>query len=182
MLSGIALRAISQPLAAGSHLFGALTVVSAALELASLGLFMGGIIKGRVMADSIQGPERFSRSALQWFAVALLLNLAATVYLALLGGSVVPDWLDRTVIVVELFGFITSMIFGVNARNLPLFMRIKPPSAEALRPALRLLPAAVVICAAGQALTVISGPIPAGSPRLSASGWVSTETRLWPSS
>ncbi len=156
MLSGIVLRAISQPLATGSHLFGGLAVVSAALELASLALFMAGIIKGRVMADSIQGPERFSRSALQWFAVALLLNLVATVYLAVRGGSVVPDWLDRTLIVVELFGFITSMIFGVNARNLPLFMRIKPPSAEALRPALRLLPAAVVVCAAGQASTVIS--------------------------
>ncbi len=156
MLSGIALRAISQPLAAGSRLFGGLTVLSALLELAGVGLFMGGIIKGRVMADSIQGPERFSRAALQWFSVALLLNLGTTVYLAVHGSSVVPDWLDRALIIVELFGFVMSMIFGVNARNLPLFMRVKPASSEALTPVLRLLPVAVILCAAGQAVAEVS--------------------------
>jgi hypothetical protein len=169
MLAGIVLRAICQPLAAGSALFGSLTVLSAALELASLGLFMFGLIQGRIMADSIQGPERFSRAALQWFAAALLLNLAACLYMALQGSSVVPDWLDRTVIVVELFGFILAMIFGVNARNLPLFMRVKAARAEALRPVLWLLPAAVVLCGAGQA---VAGFWPANGQALASAGWL----------
>jgi NnrS protein len=169
MLAGIVLRAISQPLAAGSRLFGALMAVSAVLELASLGLFMFGLIQGRVMADSIQGPERFSRAALQWFAVALALNLAACTFVAMRGASVVPDWLDRTVIVVELFGFILAMIFGVNARNLPLFMRVKAAPPERLRPVQQLLPAAVVLCAAGQAA---AGFWPRAGQALAAAGWV----------
>ncbi len=169
MLGGIVLRAVAQPLAAGSALFGGLTVLSALLELAGLGLFMFGLIQGRVMADSIQGPERFSRAALQWFALALLLNIGATVYMALTGSSVVPDWLDRTLIVVELFGFITSMIFGVNARNLPLFMRVKAAPASALRPVLWLLTAATAVCAAGQALAVVSTE---AALLVAALGWV----------
>lgn len=168
MLGGIVLRAISQPLAAGSHLFGGLTVLSAILELAGLGLFMFGLIQGRVMADSIQGPERFSRAALQWFGIALLLNLGATIYIFVQGSSVVPDWLDRTILVVELFGFITAMIFGVNARNLPLFMRVRAAPAEALRPVLLLLPVAVVACATGQAATAFS---PTAGHALALGGW-----------
>ena len=169
MLAGIALRSVSQPLAAGSRLFGSLTVLSALLELSGAGLFMGGLVKGRVMADGIQGPERFSRAALQWFAVALLVNLGATVYLAVQDSSVVPDWLDRTLLVIELFGFIMSMIFGVNARNLPLFMRVRPPSAEALTPVLRLLPVAVILCAGGQALSVYSSLV---GRAVAALGWL----------
>lgn len=169
MLAGIVLRAISQPLAAGSHVFGALTALSAVLELASLGLFMFGLIQGRVMADSIQGPERFSRAALQWFAAALLLNLAACVFVALRGTSVVPEWLDRTVIVVELFGFILAMIFGVNARNLPLFMRVKAAPAERLQPVLRLLPLAVALCACGQ---TAGGFWPRAGQVLATAGWL----------
>lgn len=168
MFAGIILRAISQPLAAGSRLFGILMVASALLELGGLALFMFGLIKGRVMADSLQGPERFSRSALQWFAVALLLNAGATAWIALRGSSVVPDWLDRTLIVVELFGFITSMIFGVNARNLPLFMRVKAASADNLVPVLRLLTASVIACAGGQALTAVWS---AAAEAVSALGW-----------
>ncbi len=168
MVAGIVLRAISQPLAAASVLFRGLTVLSALLELAGLGLFMGGLIKGRVMADSIQGPERFSRAALQWFAVALLINLGTTVYLALQAGSVVPDWLDRPLIVVELFGFVTSMIFGVNARNLPLFMRVRPASSDDLLAVLRLLPPSVALCAAGQAVSAISL---GGGRMMAAAGW-----------
>ncbi|HLG69762.1 MAG TPA: NnrS family protein [Chloroflexota bacterium] len=169
MLAGIVLRAISQPLASGAALFGALAVFSAALELASLGLFMFGLIQGRIMADSIHGPERFSRAALQWFLVALIVNLAACVVLVLRGSSIVPDWLDRTVIVIELFGFILAMIFGVNARNLPLFMRVRAAPAEALKPVLRLLPAAVVLCAAGQAA---AGFWPRPGEALAAAGWL----------
>jgi hypothetical protein len=169
MLAGIALRAVAQPLASGAPLFGWLTVLSALMELAGLGLFMGGLIKGRVMADSIQGPERFSRAALQWFGVALLLNLGATLYLAIQSSSVVPDWLDRALLVVELFGFITAMIFGVNARNLPLFMRVKAAPSEKLLPVLRLLPVAVILCAAGQAVAVAA---PDAGRELAALGWV----------
>ncbi|MGH2519202.1 MAG: hypothetical protein ACRDF8_05310 [Chloroflexota bacterium] len=168
MLSGIALRAVAQPLAGGSHLFGGLTVLSAALELAGVSVFMGGIIKGRVMADSIQGPERFSRAALQWFGVALVVNLAATIYLAAQGSAVLPDWLDRGLLIVELFGFITMMIFGVNARNLPLFMAVKPVAPDALRPVLRLLPAAVVAAAGGEVVSTLSGQ---ASQALRLAGW-----------
>lgn len=169
MLAGILLRAVSQPLASGSPLFRGLTALSAALELASLALFIFGLIQGRVMADSIQGPERFSRAALQWFAVALLLNLAACLFIAARGSSVIPDWLDRMVIVAELFGFILAMIFGVNARNLPLFMRVKAAPAQALRPVLRLLPAGVVLCAAGQAAAALW---PIAGHALAAAGWL----------
>ena len=168
MLAGIVLRSVAQPLAGGTRLFGWLTVLSALFELVGLLLFMGGLIKGRVMADSIQGPERFSRVGLQWFGVALLLNLGATLYIAIQGSSVVPDWLDRTLLIVELFGFVTAMIFGVNARNLPLFMRVKAAPAGKLFPVLRLLPVAVVLCAAGQAVTVSA---PEAGRALAALGW-----------
>ncbi len=168
ILAGVGLRAVAQPLAADSRLFGGLTVLSALLELAGVALFMAGVIRGRVMADSIQGPERFSRAALQWFAAALLLNFGATLYVALQGNAVVPDWLDRTLIIMELFGFATSMIFGVNARNLPLFMRVRPAPAEKLLPVLRLLSSAVIVCAAGQAAVVIA---PGAGQALAALGW-----------
>ncbi len=167
MLGGIVLRAVSQPMAAGSLIFGAMAVLSAVLELAALGLFMFGLIQGRVMADSIQGPERFSRAALQWFGIALLLNLAACTLLAVRSTSVVPEWLGRTIIVVELFGFVMAMIFGVNARNLPLFMRVKAAPPEALRPVLRLLPAAVILCAGGQA----GGAFWSWGPAMALAGW-----------
>ncbi|HEU0168631.1 MAG TPA: NnrS family protein [Chloroflexota bacterium] len=168
MLAGIALRAIAQPLAGRSALLGWLAVLSALLELGSLGAFMFGLIKGKIMNDSIQGPERFSRAALQWFAVALGLNLVGTLTLALGHSSVVPDWLDRTVIVVELFGFATSMIFGVNARNLPLFMRIKAAPGQALTAVRWLLPAAVIACASGQAVGALSAQ---SGLVVSAAGW-----------
>jgi hypothetical protein len=151
MLSGIALRAISQPLAAGSRLFGGLTVLSALLELAGVGLFMGGIIKGRVMADSIQGPERFSRAALQWFSVALLLNLGTTVYLAVHGSSVVPDWLDRALIIVELFGFVMSMIFGHAPVIVPAVLGVRLPFRRWFYAHVLLLHAALLLRIVGDA-------------------------------
>ena len=53
MLSGVALRAIAQPLSGDSGFFGGLTVLSAALELAAVLTFMAELIRGRVMADSV---------------------------------------------------------------------------------------------------------------------------------
>jgi hypothetical protein len=172
MLAGVTLRAIAQPFAAGAPLFGWLTVVSALLELAGLLTFMGGLIRGRVMADSIQGPERFSRAALQWFVLALLLNLFATVHMALTGSATVPDWLDRCLIVVELFGLITSMIFGVNARNLPLFMPVKP-SANSVRAVLPLLTVGTLLAAGAQVLSVV---FPQVAAVVSLAGWLALLT------
>ncbi|HVA25589.1 MAG TPA: NnrS family protein [Chloroflexota bacterium] len=101
-------------------------------------------------------------------AIALVLNLGATLYMASLGGSIVPDWLDRCLIIVELFGFITTMIFGVNARNLPLFVSVRP-SAHAMRPMLTLLAIGTIFAAGGQVVSL--GPAGAAMA-VSLAGWL----------
>ncbi|MDE3075041.1 MAG: NnrS family protein [Chloroflexota bacterium] len=169
LLAGIALRAISQPLAAGSVGFAALLVLSALVELSAVTLFVAGLVKGRVMAESIQGPERFSRAGLQWYWLALLLNLAGAVYLAFTRTSVLPAWIDRPILDLELFGFVTFMVFGVNARNLPLFMSVKPAPQQLFRRPLWLLGAGTTLAAAGSALASFE---PTAGSAASAAGWL----------
>jgi hypothetical protein len=144
MLTGILLRAVAQPLAE-RPLFGLLAVISAALELAAVGLFVFDV--GRLFAANPQPEPRYERFLLASLTSLVALaawNLALVVPLWLQHGTVVPDPANSRFLYLAVFGFIGNMILGYSLRLLPIFLGLRPTRAGLILPAFLLFNAGVV--------------------------------------
>ncbi len=155
MLSGIALRALAQPLAS-RPVFGALALGSALLELAAVLVFVTDI--GGVFARSKQPRQRFMwfiYASLAWFAVLAAWNLKLIVPLWLDHAVTIPDRANGRFLYTAVFGFVVNMILGYSLRLLPTFLGLRPVRQKLLIPAFVLFNAGVIARVAG--VSIASG-------------------------
>jgi hypothetical protein len=145
MLSGVALRGISQPWADAAW-GGVLLAGSGLLELAAIASFVGLI--ARVVLRSAQAREfheKFIWAGLLWFAALGVWNAWLTAQMAVKGWSAAPALQNALFIHAAFFGFIANMIFGFSLRVLPHFMGLRDSRAWAANAAFVLWNAAIFL-------------------------------------
>ncbi|MBI2876350.1 MAG: NnrS family protein [Candidatus Tectomicrobia bacterium] len=133
MATGVAVRAVSQPLA-DSALFAGLEVVSAAVEWVSVVLFVG--ISLQIFSRS-RSPREFYDpyllGSLVWFLGMGLMNLILISQAALhLETAIRGPW-NSAFLHLTVYGFMANMIFGVSFRVLPNFLVLRQQSERAAR-------------------------------------------------
>jgi cbb3-type cytochrome oxidase subunit 1 len=125
MLTGVALRVVAQPLARSAFWSVAL-LVSGALELAAVGLFVW--LLGGAVARSEQKREPYEKfiwASVSWFAVLAVWNFWIVLQMFRSRAVGVPALHDVLWIHAALFGFIANMIFGFSLRVLPHFLGLR---------------------------------------------------------
>jgi uncharacterized protein involved in response to NO len=125
MVTGILLRVFSQPFA-GNIVGGTSLLLSGALELAGIGLFLWTM--GRVMAGSQQGRESYEKyiwASAGWLAVIAIGNFLITLQMFRNGWVGVPAVNNALLIHAGFFGFIANMIFAFSLRVLPHFLGLR---------------------------------------------------------
>jgi uncharacterized protein involved in response to NO len=153
LVSGIALRAMSQPLLALSQasmpqnsLYDALgrsgLMLSGALELVGAGLiltmFAASFRRARPMMPSapIIPVLPYLAVAVISLSLAILLNAALSTATALRGEVIFPSALDDALTHLMIYGFVLPIALALSVRNLPLFMRLAFPPNQVLFPIL----------------------------------------------
>ena len=109
--------------------------VSALLELAGFLLFFM-----TVSAHRPGGPPRKKEpwmlvviSSTFGFLATLAVNLAVAVWMAVRGeGPAVPMILDQRLLMLPMWGFLVTTVWGFNARWLPVFLGLRQPKARPL--------------------------------------------------
>jgi uncharacterized protein involved in response to NO len=138
--TGVALRAIAQPLAVDAPFRPGALLLSAMLALVGVVLVIHAF--ARVIRGGV-GPSPSGWRALlpatmgASLVLTLVLNIAACVALAQ-GASVVPFAQDETLIHFELWGFASTMVLAVSGRVFPKFLLLQPSHDRLFRPALAL--------------------------------------------
>jgi hypothetical protein len=131
--------------------------VSAGLELAAFLIFFRAVSRHRSdRAGGTDGPETWVLlviGATCGFLLALLMNAAGTIYVAVAGDSpAFPAGLDQRFLPLETWGFLVPFIWGFSARWLPVFMGLRPARNRALLGAFGLNAAGIACALAGWAL------------------------------
>lgn len=126
-LLGIGLRFLAQPLNGTTPFAGGLLVTSGVLEVTAILLFTS-VMLATLKASKVPAEpfDRFLKSGLVWFGVAAVMNLGFMAWMAATGSKTVPAGLNEAFLRVQIVGFITMTILGVNVRTLPVFMGLKP--------------------------------------------------------
>jgi len=126
--------------------------ISAGFELAAFLIFFATVSRHK------RGGERTAMETWMKLVIAstvgflllLIVNLGATVYLALRAESpAFPHWFDQRFLVLATWGFPVLAVWGFNARWLPVFLGLQPPSSRVLLAALSMCAGAVVCALCG---------------------------------
>ena len=133
----------------------ALLPISAMLELSAFVLFLISVKSHRVRAPG-QPRERLPfwivsvLAGTAGFGVALLLNLVLAIYVSVYDtGPAFPLIFESRFLVLVAYAFIVPTVWGFSARWLPIFLGLKPLRERALRFALLLSIAGVLLAATG---------------------------------
>jgi hypothetical protein len=111
--------------------------LSALLELGGFLAFFA-TVSGHRPGDSHarQPPQLWMKQVVGstlGFLVTLLANLAAVMDAALRGaGPAIAHEIDQRLLIVPLWGFLVPMVWGFNARWLPIFLGLRAPSGKPL--------------------------------------------------
>ncbi|HEY8505669.1 MAG TPA: NnrS family protein [Gemmataceae bacterium] len=162
MASGIALRSLLEPVAAGSAPAAALAMTGSALEIAAVGIFAALIAATWRRSPAPLAPYDFYiLSAVAWFAVQTVCDaayFAATIHAPgreqLL--DLVATW-QGPLRAVQIYGFALLMVLGVSQRIFPLFYGLPAPGRSVSLAALAGLNLAVVGQVAGVLLMRLGG-------------------------
>jgi hypothetical protein len=126
--------------------------ISAGLELAAFLIFFR-TVSGHRRKEGSGGMETWMKIVIAstiGFLLLLLTNLGVTVYLALqANGPNIPHWFDQRYLVLATWGFPVLAVWGFNARWLPVFLGLPPPSGPGLLSALSLCAAGVLSALCG---------------------------------
>ena len=148
--SGVTLRWISSVYAWEWRI---LLPLSAGLELAAFGLFFHAVSGHRAARPAKSNGEEWVLTVIAGttgLLLVLLINLGATVFLALHGNSpVLSAEFDSRFLVLQTWGFLVPFVWGFSAKWLPIFLGLKPVHGRALLLAVALNAAGVVIALAG---------------------------------
>ena len=122
---------------------------SAVLQIAALGIFLHSVSSHRPAQPGkpVEAWVRVVLGATAGFFLALLVNLVATVHLALYGAApAFPHDFDQRYLVLIAWGFLVPFVWGFSARWLPVFLGLKATDEKWLWRGF-LLNAAGVLCA-----------------------------------
>jgi hypothetical protein len=133
--------------------------VSAALQLSAFVIFFV-TVRGHkprpVSAAGRQGIETWMKlvaASTTAFLLALLMNQVVTIVLASTGARPeIPHWLDQRYLFLAAWGFPVLAVWGFNARWLPVFLGLAPPSETGLLIALAACAGGVCAAMLGQFL------------------------------
>jgi uncharacterized protein involved in response to NO len=152
---GLLGRTVAQPaLAAGgaaATVWRVLLLGSGTLELAGATLVLAAVARlprqGPPLAtrDSFRAIWPLALAAFSSCWLALALNLAGLVGLALSGATLVAAPFDRATIDLALYGFLLPMAVAMSARLFPLYFRTPPVAPRALRAGLALTGAGLAL-------------------------------------
>jgi hypothetical protein len=148
LAAGVVLRALSQPLDP-SPLRGALLIASGLLALLGPLLFAAALVGS--CRQSVQPRAVWQivlGTALVSLLISLLLNLAATVRLAVVPMAVVSAALDEAIVSLQIRGFIVGVGLAVGLKLFTSFLILRPPR-------LALLPASIASYAFGLVLNAV---------------------------
>lgn len=127
--------------------------LSAAMQLAALGIFLHAVSSHR-RADEGKPTEAWVRVVLGatcGFALALLVNLAATAWLARYGAApAFPHDFDQRYLALIAWGFLVPFVWGFSARWLPVFLGLKAADEKWLWRGFWINTAGVVAALAGE--------------------------------
>jgi hypothetical protein len=140
LATGVALRAIAQPLPVDVPFRPGALLLSAMLALVAVGLVVRAFARG--IGGGIRPAPSASRALLPAtmgasLVLTLVLGLAACVALAQ-GAIVVPFAQDEALIHLELWGFASTMALAVGGRVFPRFLLLQPTRDWLIRPGLAL--------------------------------------------
>src|SRR5262249_42661498 len=133
--------------------------VSAVLELAAFLIFFRAVSDHKRLPSAQKKPMEIWMIAVILatcaFLLALIVDLAASIYLARSGDNpAFPHWFDQRYLVLLGWGILAPMVWGFTARWVPVFLGLEKPQG-------RLLLCAIAFNYAGVA-TAASGFFPAG--------------------
>lgn len=110
--------------------------ISAVLELAGFLIFFR-TVSGHGRAEKREGPREawmlIVVAATMGFLITLLANLVVAASLAAIGNSpAVPHALDQRLLMLPTWGFLVPVVWGFNARWLPVFLGLRSPNSRGL--------------------------------------------------
>ena len=129
--------------------------LSAVLELAGFLIFFKTVSGHRpaVEQDSRPVPQPWMLMVIAstvGFLITLLANLAATSWAAVSAAEpALPHTLDQRLLILPAWGFLVPAVWGFNARWLPVFLGLRPPSGRGLFASLAVVWIAIVAGLAG---------------------------------
>jgi uncharacterized protein involved in response to NO len=141
---GLALRAVTQPIASAVERGGLRTVLDAGLVLSGpLELAGAGLAVGSLVAVARKGPPLSTRTGLVAvlpfalaFFVAMLLGLAinalALVSAVAAESALLPASANWTIVHLGLVGMLVPISAAISARTFPLYLRLRVPPGRAL--------------------------------------------------
>ena len=132
--------------------------LSAALQLAGFLIFFATVSRHKPRESTGETPATPRPEIETWMKLViastacllavLAMNQGETIYLALRAAHPeLPHWLDQRYLVLAAWGFPVLVVWGFNARWLPIFLGLRAPSGRGLLAAL-----AASICGIGAAL------------------------------
>jgi iron-sulfur cluster repair protein YtfE (RIC family) len=115
-----------------SPFFKLLIIAGCLLEILAILIFIIVAMKTILAAEKqeLETYEGFLISGYLWFLVQALVLTGATVYMLKVGETVLPHILIYPLRHIQVFGFITLVIFGVLSRTIPAFLGLKTPNAK----------------------------------------------------
>lgn len=107
--------------------------LSGLLELAAFTLFYRSVSQHRSVKGRREAWMIVVFGGAIAFLVAMIVNLAALIYVAVLGNTpALPHLLDQQMIVLAVWGALVPTVWGFNARWLPIFAGLKQPDSTRL--------------------------------------------------
>lgn len=176
VLTGLLLGLVAQPLAARPP-WGALFVLSMALQWAGITLFTGYLLRTVGVPREPSSAFLFAGTAWFWIGATFRVGLAVQ---AVRSGATTPDAaLNGAYLHLMTWGFLVSYVLGYSFRLLPAFVGLPAPKARACWTALGLLIPSALLGVGGAVLE--SAVLGAASALLAAAGVATAlyALRLW---
>ena len=138
------------------YFFKVLILAGCLLEVLSILLFLVVVFKTILSAEKqeLETYEGFLISGYVWFLIQALAFTGIIVYMLNAEKTIMPAITIFPLRHIQVFGFITLVIFGVMSRTLPAFLGLKTPNAKMNLLIMLMLNASVFVRAVSQPLMV----------------------------